>query len=38
MTVGDLVDVISSGRRVRGTGKEYMKVITERMAQAGLSS
>ena len=37
MTVGELVDVIESGRHVRGIGKEYMKVITERMAEAELS-
>ena len=37
MTVGELVDVISSGRKVRGIGERYMRVITERMAQAGLS-
>ena len=38
MTVGELMDVIESGRKVRGIGPKYMKVITERMAQAGLSS
>ena len=38
MTVGELVEVIYEGRKVRGIGERYMKVITERMAQAGLSS
>ena len=37
MTVGELLDVIEAGRRVRGIGPKYMQIIAERMAQAGLS-
>ena len=37
MTVGDLLEVIYEGRKVRGIGVAYMQIITERMAQAGLS-
>lgn len=37
MTVGELVDVISSGRKVRGIGPKYNRVITERLKEAGLS-
>ena len=37
MTVGELMDVVKTGRKVRGIGERYMKVITERMSEAGLS-
>ena len=38
MTVVELMEVIYEGRKVRGIGERYMQIITERMAQAGLSS
>jgi len=37
MTVGDLLDVVKTGRKVRGIGVAYTAKVVERLREAGLS-